>query len=54
MQAFTRLFGNTWGVAVGITVLQDQLKRRLPASFMAQIGRTNGIVYAAIPSIPGL
>ncbi|KAM0745895.1 iron permease [Meredithblackwellia eburnea MCA 4105] len=52
--AFTRLFGNTWGVSIGITVLQDQLRRRLPAAFLKDLGRTTGIVYAAVPSIPHL
>lgn len=52
--AFTRLWGNSWGVCIGITVIQNELMQRLPPTFIDALGRRTGIAYAAIPSIPDL
>ncbi|KAF8588276.1 iron permease [Ramaria rubella] len=52
--AFVRAFAQTWGITIGATILQNQLKIRLPADFAAQFPAGAEIAYAAIPSIPTL
>ncbi|KAH9962025.1 major facilitator superfamily domain-containing protein [Lactifluus volemus] len=51
---FSRNFGYIWGVTVGGTILQNELKKNLPASFIAQFPEGVEIAYATIPIIPKL
>lgn len=44
----------TWGVTIAASILQNELKRRLPAEFAAQFPEGIEIAYAAIPEIPTL
>ncbi|GAA6035590.1 hypothetical protein JCM8097_004917 [Rhodosporidiobolus ruineniae] len=50
---FIRSFGQVFGIAIGSTVLQNQLAKKLPADFAAQFGEGE-IAFAAIPYIKGL
>lgn len=43
-----------WGVTIGGTVLQNELKRRLPAEFTAEFPEGVQIAYQAIPLIRNL
>ena len=43
-----------WGTTIGSTVLQTQLKKRLPAEFLAQFPGGISLSYAAIPLIKTL
>ncbi|KAF8590340.1 iron permease [Ramaria rubella] len=52
--AFLRAFAQTWGITICATILQNQLKTRLPAGFSAQFPQGVEIAYAAIPLIPTL
>ncbi|EKM57058.1 uncharacterized protein PHACADRAFT_142175 [Phanerochaete carnosa HHB-10118-sp] len=52
--AFVRSFAQTWGITIGSTVLQNELKKKLPAAFVAQFPGGVEIAYAAIPLIDGL
>ncbi|KAH9951826.1 MFS general substrate transporter [Amylocystis lapponica] len=52
--AFLRSFGQTWGITISSTILQNQLKKRLPAAFAAQFPEGSEIAYAAIPQIGAL
>lgn len=45
---FTRAFGQVFGIAIGGTILQNQLYAKLPAAFTEQLGPD---LYAAIPLI---
>ncbi|KAH9962019.1 iron permease [Lactifluus volemus] len=51
---FSRNFGCIWGVTVGGTILQNELKKNLPASFLAQFSEGVEIAFATIPVIPTL
>ncbi|KAH9962027.1 major facilitator superfamily domain-containing protein [Lactifluus volemus] len=51
---FSRNFGYIWGVTVGGAILQNELKKNLPASFLAQFPQGVEIAYATIPVIPTL
>ncbi|KAH9933611.1 iron permease [Epithele typhae] len=53
-QNFVRSFGQTWGITICATILQNELKRRLPAGFLAQFPAGVEVAYAAIPLIPRL
>lgn len=44
----------TFGVTLGTTILQNGLKSRLPAAFLAQFPSSTEISYAIIPLIPSL
>jgi len=48
---FLRSFGNTWGVTISGTILQNELKKTLPAAFVSQFPSGTEIAYAAIPVI---
>ncbi|KAI0640583.1 iron permease [Trametes meyenii] len=48
---FSRTFAQTWGIAIAGTIMQNQLKGRLPAAFTAQFPSGVEIAYAAIPII---
>ncbi|EIW57867.1 Mfs1.1 [Trametes versicolor FP-101664 SS1] len=51
---FCRTFAQTWGIAISATILQNELKNRLPPAFVAQFPEGIEIAYAAIPLIPTL
>ncbi|KAG8899736.1 hypothetical protein FRB99_006465 [Tulasnella sp. 403] len=52
---FVRAYSQTWGVTIGATILQNELKKRLPESFLAMFPADGvEIAYAAIPTIPSL
>jgi len=51
---FARNLGNIWGVTVGGAILQNELQRKLPASFLASFPRGGEIAFATIPIIPTL
>ncbi|KAI9001454.1 iron permease [Trametes punicea] len=48
---FCRTFAQTWGVAISASILQNELKKRLPQEFAAQFPEGVEIAYAAIPII---
>ena len=52
--AFLRAFAQTWGIAISSTILQNELKRRLPPDFVALFPDGVEIAYAAIPTIKTL
>ncbi|THH32797.1 hypothetical protein EUX98_g1387 [Antrodiella citrinella] len=52
--AFVRSFAQTWGITIASTVLQNQLKKKLPPAFIAQFPDGLEIAYAAIPVISNL
>lgn len=47
-------FCQAWGITIGSTVLQNQLKSRLPPSFLSSLPAGLEITYAAIPTISSL
>ena len=49
--AFLRAFAQTWGIAISSTILQNELKRTLPAAFVSMFPDGVEIAYAAIPQI---
>lgn len=52
---FVRSYSQTWGVTLGGTILQNELKKKLPQAFLDMFpGEGVEITYAAIPRIPGL
>ncbi|KAG8908872.1 hypothetical protein FRC01_007214 [Tulasnella sp. 417] len=52
---FVRSYGQMWGITIGATVLQNELKKRLPGDFLSLFPKQNvEIAYAAIPMIRGL
>ncbi|KAJ6515486.1 iron permease [Mycena sanguinolenta] len=51
---FTRSFFQTWGITISSTILQNMLKKKLPADFVAQFPAGFEIAYAAIPAIKQL
>ncbi|KAI9510085.1 major facilitator superfamily domain-containing protein [Russula earlei] len=54
LYVFSRNFGYIWGVTAGGAILQNELKRKLPASFLAQFPQGVEIAFATIPVIPNL
>ncbi|KAI0648730.1 iron permease [Trametes meyenii] len=48
---FCRTFSQTWGVTISASILQNELKKRLPAEFLAGFEDGVEIAYAAIPVI---
>ncbi|KAI0667884.1 iron permease [Trametes maxima] len=48
---FCRTFSQTWGVTISATILQNELKKRLPPEFLSQFHEGAEIAYAAIPVI---
>ncbi len=52
--AFLRAFAQTWGITISSTILQNELKRKLPADFVNQFPQGLEIAYAAIPVIRNL
>ncbi|KAA1472295.1 MFS general substrate transporter [Dentipellis sp. KUC8613] len=51
---FVRSFAQTWGITISATILQNELKKKLPGDFAAQFPAGFEIAYAAIPVISGL
>ncbi|KZT60037.1 iron permease [Calocera cornea HHB12733] len=51
---FLRTAANTFGVTIGAAVLQNELRRTLPAAFSQQLPAGADIAYAGIPQIAGL
>ncbi|KAG8914322.1 hypothetical protein FRC00_014482 [Tulasnella sp. 408] len=52
---FVRSYSQTWGVTIGATILQNELKTKLPKAFLDMFPSEGvEITYAAIPQIPGL
>jgi hypothetical protein len=43
-----------WGITIGATVLQNQLRRHLPHEFLASLPSGIDLSYAAIPQISSL
>ncbi len=43
-----------WGVTVGGAILQNELKNKLPASFLSQFPQGAELAFSAIPAIPTL
>ena len=54
MFSFIRAFTQTWGITIGSTILQNQLKVNLPQEFLARFPSGLEIAFAAIPQIKGL
>ncbi|KAI0655295.1 iron permease [Cubamyces menziesii] len=54
LHTFSRTFAQTWGITIAGTILQNQLKRRLPEAFTDHFPSGVEIVYAAIPAIDQL
>ena len=52
--AFVRAFSQTWGITISSTILQNQLKKKLPEAFVSQFPQGVEIAYAAIPVIKDL
>jgi len=52
--AFVRAFAQTWGITISATILQNELKKKLPSAFVSQFPDGSEIAYAAIPLINGL
>lgn len=52
---FVKSYSQTWGITIGATILQNQLKTKLPKAFLEMFPAEGvEITYAAIPQIPGL
>ncbi|KAH9850502.1 MFS general substrate transporter [Lenzites betulinus] len=51
---FVRSFAAVWGITIGGTVLQNELKHRIPAAFLTQFPQGAAIAYALIPQVPTL
>ncbi|TFK88802.1 MFS general substrate transporter [Polyporus arcularius HHB13444] len=51
---FIRSFAGVWGITIGGTVLQNELKRRIPADYLANFPEGAAIAYSLIPLIPTL
>ncbi|KAI0364582.1 MFS general substrate transporter [Pilatotrama ljubarskyi] len=51
---FIRSFAGVWGVTIGASVLQNELKRRVPPVFLADSPKGVAIAYALIPQISSL
>ncbi|KAG8913329.1 hypothetical protein FRC01_004594, partial [Tulasnella sp. 417] len=53
--AFVKSYSQTWGVTIGATILQNELKTKLPNAFLDMFpAKGVDITYAAIPQIPSL
>ncbi|KAJ3483959.1 hypothetical protein NLI96_g5966 [Meripilus lineatus] len=52
--AFLRSFAAVWGVTIGTTVLQNELRKRVPAEYLSELPGGVAIVYSAIPLINSL
>ncbi|KZV73042.1 iron permease [Peniophora sp. CONT] len=50
--AFNRNLSQTWGIAIGGAVLQNQLTKQLPIQYRSTLAQGTSIAYAAIPLLP--
>ncbi|KAJ6461401.1 MFS general substrate transporter [Mycena sanguinolenta] len=51
---FARTFSQSWGIAIGATVLQNELQHRLPAEFIESFVPNQDLTYVFIPLIRSL
>ncbi|KAJ7084976.1 major facilitator superfamily domain-containing protein [Mycena epipterygia] len=51
---FMRTFPQAWGVAVGQTIIQNQLRSHLPPSILTEFEHSSDLVYQIIPQIAGM
>ncbi|KAI0712755.1 MFS general substrate transporter [Cerioporus squamosus] len=51
---FVRSFAGIWGITIGGTVLQNELKRRIPSDYLATFPEGAAIAYSLIPLVPTL
>ncbi|KAF8548720.1 MFS general substrate transporter [Imleria badia] len=51
---FLRSFASVWGITIGSTVLQNELAKKLPVSFIQSVPQGTAIVYALIPELSTL
>ncbi|KAF8157257.1 major facilitator superfamily domain-containing protein [Crassisporium funariophilum] len=53
---FLRQFSQAWGVAVGGTILQNSIKKKLPSTLLLaeHLSEDGQLAYALIPLVPGL
>ncbi|EIN09718.1 MFS general substrate transporter [Punctularia strigosozonata HHB-11173 SS5] len=51
---FFRTFAQAWGVTIGGTILQNELRSRLPEGLESHVPGLNNLAYAAIPIIRAL
>jgi len=49
--AFLRAFAQTWGLTIGSTILQNELRKKLPLDILTQFPEFGRDALAAIPSI---
>lgn len=59
LMTFVRTFAQTWGVAIGAAILQNEFTSKTPSSLLDQISSQTGtskgeVVYALIPAIKSL
>ncbi|KAH8828742.1 major facilitator superfamily domain-containing protein [Flagelloscypha sp. PMI_526] len=54
LQNFVRSFGETWGITITGTILQNQLKKSLPPDFTAQFPSGVEVAFSAIEQIPSI
>ncbi|KAI0075896.1 MFS general substrate transporter [Panus rudis PR-1116 ss-1] len=54
LQQFIRAFSQAWGVAIGGTILQNELKHKLPSGLLAQFAENADLSYSLIPKIASL
>jgi hypothetical protein len=53
--AFCRSFAGVWGITVGGIILQNELRKRLPAEFVTSLPQGSiSIAYSSIPLIASL
>ncbi|GAA5985219.1 hypothetical protein JCM10908_002573 [Rhodotorula pacifica] len=51
---FIRALGQVFGISIGATALQNELKKKLPSAFLAELGGSAEAAFAAIPRISSL
>ncbi|TFY67591.1 hypothetical protein EVG20_g3888 [Dentipellis fragilis] len=51
---FLRNFAVVWGITIGGTILQNELRKNLPVEFASTFTESTQIAYAVIPQIPDL
>ncbi|KAF8554529.1 MFS general substrate transporter [Imleria badia] len=51
---FIRSFASVWGITIGSTVLQNELAKKLPASFLQSVPQGTAVMYALIPELSTL
>ncbi|KAI0657015.1 iron permease [Cubamyces menziesii] len=51
---FVRTLSSAWAIPISASILQNQLRARLPSAFLATIPAGHDLAYSAIPAIPAL